>query len=269
MSETAGPPLRRPAGWLALVLLYGCATAAPPMSAWQQGQQQLRTGHITEARRAFERELHMHPDNLQARYNLALLLHDLGHANEAARLYQENLNIGWHFPTAINLAQYLRAQKKTDAAEKLLHETARRSAHEATPWYLLGDIADEQGRPELAGDYYRRALLADPANGYAHLRLAMFQSRRAIDDRGISEGRKALRLLPECAPCWRDYGDILARSGAREQALAAYQRSLAIQPDVDTRRRLIELWRAAGETEKANRLQRALDIWISQHADAG
>ncbi|MDX8407125.1 MAG: tetratricopeptide repeat protein [Mariprofundaceae bacterium] len=245
----------------AITLLAGCSGIAPPPTAWQTGQKQLEAGQLSEARRSFERELHEHPDNQKARYNLALLLTEAGHAQDAARLYQENLDLGWHFPSAINLALYWQAQGKSDAALALLTRATQKSPHEATPWYLLAAIAEIQDKPELAERHYRKALQADPANGHAHLRYAVFQSQHQRDDGGIAEGNKAMKLLPACAPCWRQYGDILMTAGKFDQARAAYQRSLAIRPSAGTRQRLIDLLRQTGQQKQAARMQRALDAW--------
>jgi Tfp pilus assembly protein PilF len=254
---------------VALILLSACATSeAPPPSAWQSGQKQMQTGQWSEARRSFERELREHPNNQKARYNLALLLAQNGHNDDAATLYRENLKIRWHFPSAINLARLLQASGNSDAAIDLLTRTTRESPHEATPWYLLAEIADTQGKPVLADQHYRQALKADPANGYAHLRYAAFQSRQALADHGLDEGKKASQLLPECAACWRQYGDILLESGEHDPARAAYQRSLAIQPSWQTRQKLIDLLYKEGQTEQGNRMQKALDAWKKLHMDS-
>jgi len=229
----------------------------------------MQSGQWSEARRSFERELREHPNNQKARYNLALLLEENGHSNDATTLYRENLKISWHFPSAINLARLLQASGNSDAAIDLLTRATRESPHEATPWYLLAEIADSESKPDLAEQHYRQALKADPANGYAHLRYAEFQSRRALADHGLDEGKKASQLLPECAACWRQYGDILLKSGEHHQARVAYQRSLAIQPSWQTRQKLIDLLHTEGQTEQANRMQRALDAWKKLHADKG
>jgi Tfp pilus assembly protein PilF len=228
----------------------------------------MQSGQWSEARRSFERELREHPNNQKARYNLALLLTQNGHSEDAVTLYRDNLKIGWHFPSAMNLAQLLQASGGSDEANKLLTRAAKESPHEATPWYLLAEIADTQGKPDLADQHFRQALKADPANGYAHLRYAAFQSRRALADHGLDEGKKAAQLLPECSVCWGQYGDILLKSGDHHQARAAYQRSLAIQPSWQTRQKIIDMMRSEGQTEQANRMQKALDAWKELHMDS-
>jgi len=252
---------------IALTLLNACASVAPPQSAWQSGQKQMQAGQWTEARRSFERELEEHPDNQKARYNLALLLTRSGHIDDAASLYRDNLKIGWHFPSAINLAQILQTSGNTDEAITLLQKAGEKSAHEATPWYLLAEIADAQSKHDLAGQYFQKAIMADPENAYAHLRYATFQSQQKLDDSGLGEGKKALSLMPDCAVCWRQYGDILQTSGENEPARSAYQHSLAIQPSWQTRQRLIDLLRSDGHTVQADRMQEALNSWRSHHPD--
>jgi len=249
--------------YFAGLLLALCATAAPcrAETPFEASARLIEAGQITEARRALEAELRMRPKHVEARYNLAVLLQEAGKNQDAASLYEQNLSIAWHLPSVVNLAGILQQQGKSAQAKIWLQQATKKFRHEATPWYLLAAISEGEGNNTEAEQRLRKAITTDPLNGFAHLNYAGFQTRHKLADHGIKEASKATRLLPDCAPCWRQYGDILRASGKQQAALKAYQRSLVIQPDSKTRQQLIHVLNSLGEHERAGRMQQALDAW--------
>lgn len=245
--------------WLLLLtVLSGCAAPQKPMTPFRVAIEYHDKGEMTEYRRALERELKINPANLDARYDLALDLEQNGHTKAARKLYEQNLQKRWHFASAINLANLLHRQGQTHQAIAILQETAQRHPHEATPWYLLGEISVEQQQPDQAEEQFRQAINADPKNGFAHLRYAAFLAARNHDEQAVLQAKKAVELQPRCAPCWKTYGDILGQAGRSRDAVTAYQRSLALQPDSETRRQLIQALAAIGETVRAEHMRSAL-----------
>lgn len=234
-------------------------------SYFQRAQQLIEQGENTEARRLLQSELRINPGNIEARYDLAVLLEDIGHQNDAQSLYEKNLSLSWHLPSLINLAALLKRQGHADKAAQWLETATKKIRHEAAPWYLLAAISDQHGNMHLAMAQHKKAITADPLNGFAWLHFARFQSRHKLADGGIKYAKKALKLLPDCAPCWRTYGDIMSSHGHHNKALAAYQRSLAIRPDSITRQQLITTLRHLGQTDRAERMQQALDAWRKHH----
>jgi len=234
---------------------------------YQLARQLIERGKITEARRALRSELRIHPRNIEARYDLAVLLEDIGHQGDALKLYKKNLAYYWHLPSLINLAALLGHQGKTGQSRRWLEQATKKMRNEAAPWYLLAAMSEKTGNTTLAASQYKKAIKADPLNGFAWLRFADFQSRHKLADKGIRYANKAMRLLPDCAPCWRHYGNIMRIAGHNKQALAAYQRSLAIRPDNQTREQLISILRQTGQTDRARRMQQALDAWRKHHRE--
>ena len=234
------------------------ADAATPFEA---SQQFIESGQSTEARRALETELRMRPNNIEARYNLAVLLEESGHQADAMALYEQNLAISWHLPSLINLASALERSGKTLEAQQWLEKGTKRLRHEATLWYLLAAQSEKRGDITKATRQHQKALKTDPLNGFAHLHYASFQSRHKLNDMGLKHGTKATRLLPECAPCWKAYGSILQHAEKNNDALDAYQRSLSIEPDTATREKLIVVLRKLGHHDRAEQIQRGLNGW--------
>ncbi|RMG93074.1 MAG: tetratricopeptide repeat protein [Zetaproteobacteria bacterium] len=245
-------------GWFVLALLSACVsspmrpTADLAMDAWKQGD-------LTQARRLLEKAVRQHPENLQARYNLAWLLEEQGHEDDAAALYEENLQHGMHLPSVINLAVHYQRHGAIDKAIQLLERACVALPHEATPRYVLAQLMHQTGDEKAAEHYFQEALQADVNNPLAHIFYARWLASRDMIDPAIREARQATKLAPTCAVCWRILGDVLMRHRRARRAIEAYQRSLAIEPDTKTRQQLIAALQAAGEKERAQRMHEALE----------
>jgi len=237
-------------------------------SYFHKALQLIQQGQLPEARRALRSELRLRPRNIEARYDLAVLLEDIGHTVEARTLYEKNLGLSWHLPSLINLAALLERRGNREQARHWLELGTRKMRSEAAPWYLLAAMSEKVGDKAAAAIQYKKAVRADRKNGFAWLRLAEFQSRHKLADKGVSAAQTAIRLLPDCAPCWRSYGDIMQATGHNRKALAAYQRSLAIHPDARTRQQLISQLRRLGQRQRAERMQQALNAWRKHHRPA-
>ncbi|MDQ6987346.1 MAG: tetratricopeptide repeat protein [Mariprofundaceae bacterium] len=232
--------MRRHAGSFCLTLLLLLpASASYAETYFEAAQHLLANGQETEARRALNREINIRPRNLEARYNLAVLLERIGHNAQAAELYHDNIHRGRHLPSVVNLAAYLRTQKQTGRAITLLMQATKKYRAEAVPWYLLADIAAQQKKPALAEEYYEKSLKADRKNGFAHLRYAKFLAANGNIKQAARHASTALNLLPRCAPCQHIGGDIFEQAGKHKQALKAWQKSMALEPNAALRKKIM------------------------------
>lgn len=243
-----------------------CFTICIPVASFantpfEASEKLIAAGQITEARRALETELRIRPENLTARYNLAILLERIGDTGLASRLYRKNLSYSWHLPSLVNLSHILRSTNKTEQAKSLLAQASNKMKHESVPWYLLAEIADQSDNKQLAAQLHQQSIKADPLNGFAYLRYADFQSRHELSDLGIKYGKKALLKLKTCSPCWSKYGDILSRANKQSDALDAYQHSIAINPNTVTRQKIIDTLRKLGKNRRADQMQQGLSLF--------
>jgi len=204
----------------------------------ETAQQHLFNGQEFKARHALELEIADHPDNLDARYNLAVLLERSGHEKEAATLYRKNLEHHKHLPSMVNLSAWLRRQGQSDEARQLLQQATRDYPSEAVPYYLQAEMSQQNGNNDQATSLYRKAIKIDKKNGYTHLRFARFLANTGDTDEAVVQANKAVRLLPLCASCLNIAGDILSQGGKDSQALALWQRSIAIAPDAQLRAKI-------------------------------
>jgi len=221
----------------------------------------LQKEEFTEARRSFEAELIAKPKNLEARYNLALLLQMSGHADQELKLYEKNISLGWHLPTVVNLSSLYISDNKKNKAYALLTKSLKRFKNEATPRYLLAEMDAAAGNKELADERFKDALKADPLNGFAHVRYARFLSQQDRNEAALKHAKRATRLQPKCTMCLNTLGDIQIQKALYNSAIASYQKSLAIEPTAATRQRLIDALHKTGDHQRADHMQRALNAW--------
>jgi len=171
------------------------------------------------------------------------------------------MQIGLHLRTTIALSQLYLKQKKRSEAIKLLKKATKTFRNEAVPWYMLAALAMQDKQIKQVQYYFQKSLKADPLNVFAHLRYAQFLSYQKKHAQAIKHAKKALRIKTSCATCWRIYGDMLQAAKQPKDALKAYQHSLAIAPNSDTRQHLIDVLQQLGEHQRAKRMQQALDAW--------
>jgi protein O-mannosyl-transferase len=147
--------------------------------------------HLTTA-------LRLKPDLLEAQYNLATTLQELGRLEEAAEEYRKTIGMAPdHARAHANLGNVLRQLGRTAEAERSYAEAIR----------LAPDLAVAHGG-------LGRVLLAEG-------RL----------DQALRACQTAIRLQPELAAGHRDIAAVLQELGRLEEAVAEYQTALRLEPD--------------------------------------
>lgn len=203
---------------IALGLIALCAVAASGCSQMTsqalnaEGVRLYQAGNYQQAADQFQRAIASSPKSATSYYNLAAALHKSGKLTgrqedlaQAERLYNQCLEYDPnHAECYRGLAVLLAETGRTDASFRLLQGWAARSPKLADPRIELARLLEEQNNPQLASARLVEALAIDPHNS------------------------RALTAL----------GRLREVSGDRTQALADYQRSLAInrfQPEVSAR----------------------------------
>ncbi|MCC6492694.1 MAG: tetratricopeptide repeat protein [Pirellulales bacterium] len=192
-------------------LVAGCSQVTS-QALNSEGVRLYQSGAYQQAADKFQRAIANNPKSATSYYNLAAALHKNGKLSgrptdlsQAERLYNQCLEYDSnHTECYRGLAVLLVETGRTDAAFRLLDGWAARSPQLADPRIELARLLEEQNNPQLASARLVEALAIDPNN---------------------SRALTALGRLREVA-------------GDRAQALANYQRSLAInryQPEVEAR----------------------------------
>lgn len=180
----------------------------------------------TRASKAFEEVLLGDPHHARAWSYLGIALAHMGRAPEAERALQRALEIApsngecWFH---LGIAQSLEANWPR-AAETLRHAAALMPGDMAT-WHRLGVALAEAGDPEGSSAAFERALILsretthpDPTGRHPH---------GSGDDHLAEPGQ---REGPKEADSWLSLALSLLTLGEVEEAVAAYERALSIDP---------------------------------------
>ncbi len=196
---------------VALALAGGCSQMTS-QSLNSEGVRLYQAGNYSQAADQFQRAIANDPKSATSYYNLAAALHKSGKLTgngadlqQAERLYNQCLEYDPnHTECYRGLAVLLAETGRTDASFRLLEGWAARSPQLADPRIELARMLEEQNNTEMASARLVEALSIDPHNS------------------------RALTAL----------GRLREVSGDRAQALANYQRSLALnryQPEISAR----------------------------------
>jgi tetratricopeptide (TPR) repeat protein len=195
----------------AFALFAGCSQVTS-QALNSEGVRLYQAGNYSQAANQFQRAIANNPKSATSYYNLAAALHKSGKLTgngadlqQAEQLYNQCLEYDPnHTECYRGLAVLLAETGRTDASFRLLEGWAARSPQLADPRIELARILEENNNLEVASARLVEALSIDPNNS------------------------RALTAL----------GRLREVSGDRAQALANYQRSLALnrfQPEISTR----------------------------------
>lgn len=163
-------------------------------------------------------------------------------------------------------------QRTVTAAQERL----RRVPGDADTWARLGSAYVEQARITGDATYYGKAQGAletslrhkPDGNGPAHLGLGALANARHDFAAARDEGERARAVLPDTAEVYGVLADALTQLGAVDQARAAVQRMLDLEPGVPAFTRAAYDFEQRGDVDSARQaLTRALDA-SSSPADA-
>jgi protein O-GlcNAc transferase len=158
-------------------------------------------------------------------------------------------------PTIADLLhQALRQHQGGDLllAENLYRQVLQADARNADAWHLLGLIAGQVGRFDVAVEHIVQALRLRPNFAVAHSNLG-----NVLRDLGrLTEAeaccRQALRLQPGFADAHINLGNVLRELGQLEEAEVCYRQALRIQPNSTLAHcNLGDVCRARGRLEAA------------------
>jgi tetratricopeptide (TPR) repeat protein len=169
------------------------------------------------------------PDAHLAHGNVRWLLGDAGGAEESYRR-AILLSPGDAAPRC-NLAFLLQSAGRREESLECF-----RRAHELDPghpeaaWELVKGLLDI-GEPEAARAAAERTLAADAANAAGHRSLGLIHLLRHEPQAALERFGRAAALVPDDSESWLHAGIAAQELGRLDEALAAYERALALKPD--------------------------------------
>lgn len=131
---------------------------------------------------------------------------------------------------AMTLAGQLQGRGQLQQAEGLVRQILAQQPRHAHALHLLGVIAHQVGKTELAVELIGQAIAEDDAVALFHCNLCEMYRRTGRLEQAIAHGERAVELEPRTAAAHSNLGIACFDSGNFEQAEACQRRALAIDP---------------------------------------
>jgi predicted O-linked N-acetylglucosamine transferase (SPINDLY family) len=132
---------------------------------------------------------------------------------------------------AFELALQRHRAGRLEEAGTLYRQILAAQPNHADALHLLGVIAHQGGRHELAVEWIRKAIEANSGRLHYYLNLGNALAACADPAGAIAAYRRALALNPAYPEAHNNLGVALAAQGQLDAAIAAYRRALDIKPD--------------------------------------
>jgi len=161
----------------------------------------------------------------------ALACHRAGRLNEAERLYGEILASNPRHADSLHLLGMIAHQTGRNdlAVEKVTHAIVIRGDI-ASYHSNLGVILQALGRLDEAVASYGRAVALNPDLAEAHVNLGVIHQRQGRLTEAMVRYRRALQLRPDLAEAHLNLGSILQALGELDESLESYAQALALRP---------------------------------------
>ncbi len=120
---------------------------------------------------------------------------------------------------------------RLQAAEQIYRQILALEPNHADAWHLLGVIAHQVGKHEIAVEYIGRAIRLNGSATAFHYNLAnTFKDQGKLDE-AVACYRRALELKPDYPDAHNNLGAVLRDQGKLVEAIACYRRALELKPD--------------------------------------
>ncbi len=134
-------------------------------------------------------------------------------------------------PQAIAVAVQHHQAGRLAEAEQIYRQVLSTDPNNADALHLLGVIAQQRGKPDMAVDLIRRAVTLMPQMAEAHNNLGVSLRDQGKLDEAVESCQRALQIKPDYAEAHNNLGVSLKELGKLDEAVASYQRALQIKPD--------------------------------------
>lgn len=164
--------------------------------------------------------------------SLAVQHHNAGRLSEAESLYQKVLKADPNQPDALHLLGVLAAQVgKKDIAADLITKAVNIQPENADAHSNLGNALKDLGKLYEAVDCYNKALAIRPDNAVAHANLGNTLKDLGKPEEALDSYRKALSIKPDYVEAHFNLGNALKDLGRPDEAIASYLKAIAIKSD--------------------------------------
>ena len=189
-------------------------------------------GDTKSARALFEAVIARLPNDLDARFGLALLDLASGKKSEARSRLEESLRLSpMNARALLSLSLIAQDQGRTEEARALLDRALRFHGQEPRVQYIAARLAAEAGDRAKAVFHARNALESKPAYAAPRRLLAALMYEATSYDEAIALMREAIARDRKDAASWFTLGLAQAASGRHGDAVYSLRTALGLKPD--------------------------------------
>jgi tetratricopeptide (TPR) repeat protein len=165
-------------------------------------------------------------------FDLALRLHQAGNLQEAERLYRQILESDPQHIDALHLLGVIAGQSgKYEIAISHIRQALALKPDFALAHKNLGKFLEDQGKLHEAATSYAQALRCNPDYAEAHFSLGnVLRDQRKLEAAADCY-RQAIRIKPEHVDAHNNLGNVLKELGRLDEAVRHYIRALEVKPD--------------------------------------
>jgi tetratricopeptide (TPR) repeat protein len=163
---------------------------------------------------------------------VAIEHHKAGRLAEAARLYEDILEVEPHHVDALHMRGLIAWQHgKPERAVELIGQALTLSPDFAEAHCNLGNALQAQGRLEEAEAAFRKALELQPGFAEAHYNLGNTLLAAEKHEDAVAAYRQALALKPDHVPAMENLGEAFLRLGGLDEAMEVFEKILQFKPE--------------------------------------
>ena len=175
---------------------------------------------------------------------------------------------------AIDLAAQHHKEGRLSQAETAYQRILESDPNQPIALHLLGVVAHQTGKNDVAVDLITRAIAIDPDLAEAHSNLGTARRELGKLEEAVTSYHKARALKPDYADAHNNLGNALKDLGKPEEAVASYHKSLNLKPDLaEAHNNLGNALRDLGKPEEAiSSYQKALNLkpdYVNAHNNLG
>ena len=210
-----------------------------------------KQGQYEEALDATRVALEQDPDFLTTHINLGAILYVLGRFEEAETHLRRAIALD---PQDVGLcrrlAEVLTPQGRYEEAIDVLAQAAAldpASPQAAELHFLMGQVAEENGQPKAAVEYYMRAFEIAPRHAEAVRRLAHLRIEQQRYEEALEFFQRLLAIDPNDAVAYGNMGIALYYLGRSTEALRSFDQALSLDPTLEdaraNREAVVKAWK--------------------------
>ena len=208
------------------------AASGQCLALYEQGVAHYRAGELALAERALNEALALKHDLAEAHFQLARIHRRRAQHEEAAdclllaTTFKPDFAEAWY-----QLGVIEQERGRLERAASAFEAALQHKPDYAEAWNGLGTLHEKRKQFRAAAVAFEKAIEIDPRLARAHSNLAHVTLRERFDaDAALAHARKAIELDPQLAAAHNNLAMILQAQGRCDEALAACERALALDP---------------------------------------